>query len=388
MLVAIALRCKPEAGPSSSPAALILPSRMVAFRLFRLFFGGLAGWLEGDPLILLRGGAILVGKVSMKRGGFTVVEILASLVILGILAALLLPAILQAREAARRMQCLSHLRQLGIAVQTYHDVCGGLPYQGTFAPGNSFSGYSVHTRLLAFVERNDIHRQIRYDVGFAAQPEIARLSVSLFRCPSDPNLRARFENGLEFQPSNYGFSIGTWLGIDQSTGEAGDGAFGVNMSYRFSAFTDGLSHTLCASEVKSFQAALVDGGQPVGPDAPVPQSPDEVASFGGNFEIDWGHSQWVSGRTLQTGVTTTFPPNTKVRYRRGANEYDVDFTSARMGPGTNRQGYRIVTARSFHPESVHGLRMDGSVQNYSSSTDQAMWRALGTRSGGEAIGEE
>jgi hypothetical protein len=59
-----------------------------------------------------------------------------------------------------------------------------------------------------------------------------------------------------------------------------------------------------------------------------------------------------------------------------------------MGPGTNRQGYRIVTARSFHPESVHGLRMDGSVQNYSSSTDQAMWRALGTRSGGEAISEE
>jgi Tfp pilus assembly protein PilE len=324
----------------------------------------------------------------MKRVGFTVVEILVTLVILGIVAALLLPAIVQTREAARRMQCLSHLRQVGIAVQTYHDVCGGLPYQGTFAPGNSFSGYSVHARLLAFIERNDIHRQIRYDVGFAAQPEIARLHVALYRCPSDPQRQSRFEHGVEFQPTNYGFSIGTWLGIDQATGEAGDGAFGVNISHRLSAFTDGLSHTLCASEVKSFQAALVDGGQPVGPEAPVPQFPDEVARFGGHLEIDWGHTQWVSGRTLQTGVTTTFPPNTKVRYRRGSREYDVDFTSARMGPGTNRQGYRIVTARSFHAASVHGLRMDGSVLTYSSATDQEVWRALGTRSSGEAFSDE
>jgi hypothetical protein len=59
-----------------------------------------------------------------------------------------------------------------------------------------------------------------------------------------------------------------------------------------------------------------------------------------------------------------------------------------MGPGTNRQGYRIVTARSFHAASVHGLRMDGSVLSYSSATDQEVWRALGTRSSGEAFSDE
>ncbi len=317
------------------------------------------------------------------RAAFTLVELIVSMAIIGVLAGLLLPAIQQAREAARRMECQSHMRQIGLAVQTYHDVCGGLPYQGTYAPGISFSGYSVHTRLLPFIERNELHRQIRYDVGFSMQPEIARMRVPLYRCPSDPNRRTRMESGVEFYPTNYGFSIGNWLGIDQLTNEPGDGAFCVNITLPLSAFTDGLSNTLCAAEVKSFQTALVDGGQPVGPFAPIPNSPDEIAGFGGRIELEWGHTQWVSGRTLQSGVTTTFAPNTVVRFRVGTTEYDVDFSSARLGPGTNRQGYRIVTARSFHSGGVNGLLLDGSVQTFSESMDQAIWRAFGTRDGGE-----
>ncbi|MDZ4849399.1 MAG: DUF1559 domain-containing protein [Pirellulaceae bacterium] len=316
---------------------------------------------------------------SCKRFGFTLVELLVSIAIIGILAGLLLPAIQHAREAARRMGCQSNLRQLGFAVLTYHDVCAGLPYQGTFVPGNTFSGYSVHTRLLPFVEQNNIHRQVRYDVGFSLQPEIASMRVPLYRCPSDPNRRTRIEAGIEFYPTNYGFSIGSWLGIDQLTGESGDGAFGVNVSHPLSAFTDGLSHTLCAAETKSFQATLVDGGQPVGPDAPIPDSPDEIASFGGRFDIDWGHTQWVSGRTLQSGVTTTFSPNTVVKYLVGEKVEDVDFSSAKLGPGTNRQGYRVVTSRSYHLGGANGLLLDGSVQTFSSSMDQTLWRALGTR---------
>jgi prepilin-type N-terminal cleavage/methylation domain-containing protein/prepilin-type processing-associated H-X9-DG protein len=319
------------------------------------------------------------------RFGYTLIELLVTIAIVGVLAGLLLPAIQQARESARNIGCRSHLRQLGVAVQTYHDICGGLPYQGTFVPGSTFSGYSVHTRLLPFVEQNNIHRQIRYDVGFATQPEIARMRLPLYRCPSDSNLRTRKDAGVEFYPTNYGFCIGNWLGIDQLTGQTGDGAFGVNTSHRLSAFTDGLSHTLCASEVKSFQPALLDGGNPTGPDAPVPEFPDEIAGLGGRFELDWGHTQWVSGRTLQTGLTTTFAPNTLVRYSFNGRDYDVDFTSARLGPATNRQGYRIVTARSFHNGSVNGLLMDGSVQAFSSSMDQAVWRGFGTREGGERL---
>jgi prepilin-type N-terminal cleavage/methylation domain-containing protein len=321
-----------------------------------------------------------------RRFGFTLVELLVVMAIVGLLVGLLLPAVQAAREAARRLQCSNHLKQLGLALHAYHDTHGGLPLQGTFAPGGSFSGYSVHARLLPFCEMNNLHDRVNYLTGFSAQPEICRLRVPLFRCPSDPQEGTRFDGGVEFYPTNYGFSIGTWLGIDQQTGGAGDGAFGVNQGHRLADIRDGLSQTLAAADVKSFGPALLDGGRPVGPDAPPPDTVEQLLAFGGAFDPDYCHTQWVSGRTLQTGITTTFPPNTRVAYEHLGVTYDVDFTSGRMGPGTNRQGYRVVTARSYHPAIVNALWLDGSVRTVSNAIQQATWRALGTRAGGEVTG--
>lgn len=322
-------------------------------------------------------------KLTLKCSGITLIELLVVVTVIGILAGLLLPAVQAAREASRRAQCSGHMKQIALALHNYHNTYRCLPPQGTFTVGSTFSGFSIHARLLPFIELGNLHAQIDYSAGFASQPVICRTKVPLYRCPSDPSDRTRMDNGVAFYPTNYGFSIGTWLGIDQLTGSSGDGTFGINQYYAFTSITDGLSNTLAAAEVKTFGPALLDGGRPVGPDAPPPDSPNQIAVFGGSFDRDYCHTQWVSGRTLQSGLTTTFSPNTVVATVAAGIRHDVDFTSARLGPNTNRQGYRVVTARSFHTSGVNAMLLDGAVRFVSSAIPQAEWRALGTRSGGE-----
>lgn len=321
----------------------------------------------------------------MSRRAFTLVELLVVVAIIGILVALLLPAVQFAREAGRRTQCANNLKQLGLGVQMYHDSFNCLPAQATFTPGNSFTGYSVHSRILPFVDQGDLYARVNHDVGYAAQPEIAKTKVPLCRCPSDPPDQTRVDAGVEFYPTSYGFSIGTWLGFNQVSRTPGDGAFGVNRFANLSSITDGLSNTVFATDVKAFTPALLDGGQPTGPAASPPSSPTEVAAYGGTFDPDYCHTQWVAGRTLQSGITTTFPPNTKIPYTFGGKLFDVNFTSGRYGTNANAEVYRIVNSRSFHPGGVNALFGDGGVRFIPSAITQAMWRAMGTRSGSEVV---
>lgn len=322
-----------------------------------------------------------------SRRGFTLVEILVVIAIITLLVALLLPAIQKVRATADRLMCANNLKQIGVALHHYYHDYGSLPPQGNFTVGSTFSGYSIHARLLPYIEQDNLHKNINYSVGFAAQPDICRQKFKLYRCPSDSEDRTRPDGGVEFYPTNYGFCIGTWMAIDQQTGKAGDGAFGMNQKFTFSAIRDGLSFTLAAADVKSFVPALLDGGQPPGPDAPPPSVPGQIALFGGNFDPDYCHTQWVSGRTLQSGMTTTFPPNTLVPYVRNGVTHDVDFTSARFGPNTPRQSYRVVTSRGYHPSGVNALMVGGNVQFVTNDIPQALWRALGTRAEGEPVTE-
>ncbi len=324
---------------------------------------------------------------GFARSAFTLIELLVVIAIIGVLVGLLLPAVQSARESARRMNCSNHLKQIGIAIHSFHDVHRGLPPQATYAIGGTFSGYSIHARLLPHIEQNNVHGRVDFNLGYAAQPDICKTKIPLYRCPSDPKDGTRFDGGVEFSPTNYGFKIGTWLGLDLQTARGGDGVFGYNMRHSFAAITDGLSHSLCAADVKTFTPALLDGGQPATPFATPPDTPSQVASYGGTFDKDYCHTQWVTGRTLQSGLTTTFPPNTFVAYTSGGVTHDIDFTSARVSPTAPRHGYRVVTARSYHPGGVNALLLDGSVRFVSSIVSQPTWRALGTRDGGEVVTE-
>jgi prepilin-type N-terminal cleavage/methylation domain-containing protein len=318
-----------------------------------------------------------------RHRGFTIIELLVVIAIIGVLIALLMPAVMSAREAARRIQCTNNMKQIGLALHGYTDVNKSLPMQGTFRVGSTFTGYSAQARILPYLEQSNLYTAVNFDVGFAAQPDVCRMRVAVYRCPSDLMDRTRPDAGVEFYPTNYGVSIGTWVTYDQQTGQGGDGPFGVNQWNDFASISDGLSNTVAVGEVKSFVPALLDGGQPEAPFTPPPDTPAQVVAYGGTFDPDYCHTQWVSGRTLQSAMTTTFPPNTKVTYATGGREYDVDWTNARFGPGTPRQGYRVVTARSYHPGGVNVLMLNGPVRFVKSSISQETWRSLGTRSGGE-----
>ena len=321
------------------------------------------------------------------RSGFTLIELLVVIAIIAVLIGLLLPAVQKVREAAARIKCGNNLKQIGLAVHGYHDANGGLPPQATWAVGSTFSGYSIHARILPYIEQDSLHARVDFALGYAAQPEVCKTKIPLYRCPSDPKDGTRFDGGVEFYPTSYGFSIGTWLGLDQQTARGGDGAFGYNLRHPFAAIEDGLSNTVGAADVKAFTPALLDGGQPAAAYTPPPNTPAEVVAYGGKFDPDYCHTQWATGRTLQSGLTTTFPPNTVVPYTTGGQTYDVDWTSARIGPGNPQQTYRVVTARSYHSGGVNAMLMDGSVRFVRSSTSQAIWRAGGTRAGGEVVGD-
>ena len=93
-------------------------------------------------------------KISL-RPAFTLVELLVVIAIIGILVGLLLPAVQAAREAARRINCASNLKQIGLAVQSFHDANKGMPPQATYVVGSTFSGYSVHARILPYLEHGN-----------------------------------------------------------------------------------------------------------------------------------------------------------------------------------------------------------------------------------------
>jgi hypothetical protein len=103
-----------------------------------------------------------------------------------------------------------------------------------------------------------------------------------------------------------------------------------------------------------------------------------------------GHTEWPDGRVHHTGITTTLPPNSKVTYSSGGNLYDeMDYNSWQEGKNGNagNPSYAIITSRSFHTGIVHVLLLDGSTRPVSENLDLSIWRALGTRSGGEVISD-
>jgi prepilin-type processing-associated H-X9-DG protein len=187
---------------------------------------------------------------------------------------------------------------------------------------------------------------------------------------------------------NYGVNEGTWMVFDPYRSEGGDGAFMPNRGCTYADFTDGTSNTLGIAEVKAYNPAVRNGGNPNVFGAPLPGSPAEVLALGGSFKADSNHTEWVDGKVHETGFTTLFPPNTRVEYTNAGASFDVDFVSASEGNADNRYTYAAVTSRSYHSGGiVNGLLMDGSVRTFSSRISVPVWRALGTRSGGEVIGD-
>lgn len=335
-----------------------------------------------------------------RRIGFTLVELLVVIAIIGVMVALLMPAVQAAREAARRIQCKNNLKQIALATHQFESANRHFPPSANIrmvGAINTNASWSIHGRILPYLEQNAVYNRIDLNVAWDNQSVISGLKIPVYSCPSDPrsdtprDVSPRLASPL--YPTTYGFNFGTWLVHDPVTNQIGDGVFGPNAKIGFRHLTDGTSNTLMASEVKAMQ--FYGRNEPPSGGAAMPAESLEavVAKLPASFT--WcrpnGHTEWPDGRVHHQGFTTTAGPNAILRHAADSNQCprgsDIDYTSQQEATSATAATYAIITSRSYHWGIVHSAMMDGSVRANTSSMRLGVWRALGTRAGGEVISE-
>jgi prepilin-type N-terminal cleavage/methylation domain-containing protein len=341
-------------------------------------------------------------EASVARTGFTLVEILVVIAIIGGLISLLLPAVQSTREAARRMSCQNNLRQLGIAIHNYENDRGHFPPSGSTAGlGIGKAPWSGLALVLPYLEADNVFRRIDFskpygnqDVTLFPSGSVGTMRVDVLQCPSDYNSKMRIaESGTraglpEHHSLCYGMNSGSFLVNDPRAASKADGgaAFALDSRLKTGMFTDGLSNTIALSEVKAFTPRFQDANQPSDPTPPATPADVRTRLGDGSWHEKFGHTEWVCGRAIHTGFTTTFPPNTAVPYQHtDGKTYDIDVTTVRENATATTPTYAVVTSRSHHSAMVGTLMLDGSVRGVASGIDAYTWQALGSRAGGEII---
>jgi prepilin-type N-terminal cleavage/methylation domain-containing protein len=329
---------------------------------------------------------------AIVHSGFTLVELLVVIAIIGVLVALLLPAVQSAREAARRVQCSNNLRQLGLAVLNYEGARRHLPPSTnvdlTVTQTGNNTSWGVHGRILPYLEEGSLYDQVDLEVAWDFQTAINGLRIPAYQCPSDGRALEIREPGngkSNLYGTNYGFNMGTWFVFDPATGKGGDGAFFPNSNLRMAEFRDGTSKTIMAAEVLVWTPYTRNGGPP---QATIPNTitaADAIIATGAQIKTT-GHTEWPDGRVHHTGFTAAMYPNTDTTLPNGQVG---DYNSWQEGKNgsAGQPTYAIVTSRSKHPGGVLYVRIDGSV-GYGGPGDLAVWRALATRAGSEIISLE
>jgi prepilin-type N-terminal cleavage/methylation domain-containing protein/prepilin-type processing-associated H-X9-DG protein len=345
--------------------------------------------------------------------GFTLIELLVVIAIIAVLIALLLPAVQSAREAARRIQCTNNLKQFGIALHNYHDALLCLPfgkggdYMSVIPSAPIYARWSTHSQLLGFLEQKPLYDAI----NFSLPPEtpdaggmgmgmgmmtayqdpnrenatVCRIAVSVFLCPSDPAGTVGNWPGA----NNYVGNEGNWLcdACEQyppMTGSGGlpRGPFYNRSCIRMASLTDGLSNTAFMSEkmrgIGSYDPLrdLFIIGDAMSIDDTYQQCSTLNPSNGMAAVIS---SQMGAAWCVGDMSCTTY------NHVGGPNNFSCASMGGMMmgGPMAMVNMSVQIPPSSQHPGGVNLLMGDGSVRFLKSTVALSIWRALGTRNGGE-----
>ena len=379
---------------------------------------------------------------ARRSRGFTLIELLVVIAIIAVLVSLLLPAVQQAREAARRTQCKNNLKQLGLAIANYESTFNTLPMQGAQyqdAANNTYDSFSMHAQLLPYLDQANLQNAIDFTQyawkGTAyntlkPNPLFASVfatPVSIYLCPSDPApaVQLDWEGLYNFAGNNYMFSDGSGTGVNTDIRLPTDGIAWQTSNCRLSSVTDGLSNTVFMSEsVRSV------GTDPTGvalgwlPPFPYQYTLNCSGAFTSPALLTSATPQTFQGFTSSAGPgpfagyftgpnNTCNNPNlngiwTFYNGWRGASGSATDGTLRGRGTSwacggavsTLTNGYTTPNSkipdcvthfsgwyapRSWHPGGANALMGDGSVHLLGTNFDQKMSWAIHSRNGGETI---
>ena len=304
---------------------------------------------------------------SGRRTGFTLVELLVVIAIIGVLVALLLPAVQAAREAARRMSCSNNLKQLALGMHNYHDTHGKLPYAA------AHWGYGGWVKMtLPFIEQRAIWEKWDHTIVYSTQPnlDLCRIQLKSHMCPTDRWTFSTWNNGGQRMANmNYAVNLGntTVYAVTPYNGVVFQGApfqyiEGITVAnkpetFSMAAITDGTSATLMLAEVRQGQRSITG-------------------------QTDLRGLQWYGHHA---GITTLNVPNTTVPDYLQANWCPDPAGAASIGmPCGTESGQdtgstpKNLAARSLHPAGVQTALCDGSIQFVTNNIDLATWRNRGS----------
>ena len=323
-----------------------------------------------------------MNRTGRWRSGVTLIQTLVVLAIIGLLFAIVLPAVQMVRGSSRQAQCTSRLKEIGVALSLYQSSHRCFPAAVLADKVNPFNGqahagtgYSAFSRLLPYLERSDVYGAVNFDFWPGRDNFLAKqIPVAAFKCPADGGKRQRERGTINYRVN---------LGTDGGTFHDGLGAFRKVHCLRPADFRKGLSHTVGVSErvtggfdpdrYRPPRDYLLHADGDPRPDTALPMPAEVVLPVcrrqsrtpGQPFHPTAGVS-WLGIGYQNTWYNHLATPN--------AEGADCDPVN---GIGIN-VWFGSFAARSFHGV-VNTLRMDGSLTGVSAAVDAAVWRKLGQR---------